>query len=71
MYAVNVLPQVAAASCRQTSWSPMAVLRCWRTRAVTRAELRRLLATSPHLVVDLGFDPAMVAGEAAKPFWRA
>lgn len=43
----------------------------WWTHAVTRAELRRLLATGHHLVEDIGLDVAWARAEAAKPFWRS
>jgi len=46
-------------------------LRAWRSRAAKRAELRRLLATAPRLLEDIGLDPRVAAIEAAKPFWRA
>ena len=48
-----------------------ATLRQWHQRRRQRAELRRLLAASPHLVIDIGITPEQAAFEADKPFWRA
>lgn len=43
------------------SMPPMAWLRALLVRRQTRAELQRLLETSPHLLVDVGLDPDEVA----------
>ena len=48
-----------------------ALLVRWRERRRQRAELRRLLAVSPHLVRDIGLTPSQAWLEARKPFWRA
>ncbi len=42
----------------------------WRRRLAQRAELGRLIETSPHLIDDLGLDRRDVLDEARKPFWR-
>ncbi len=42
----------------------------WRRRLLQRAELGRLIETSPHLIDDLGLDRHDVLAEARKPFWR-
>jgi uncharacterized protein YjiS (DUF1127 family) len=47
------------------------LLACWRQRRRQRADLRRLLAVSPHLVRDIGLTPSQAWLEAMKPFWRA
>lgn len=57
---------VAARPRARSGW-----LRRWRARQRTRAELRRLLAVSPHLLTDIGLSPAAAAAESAKPVWRA
>jgi uncharacterized protein YjiS (DUF1127 family) len=43
-------------------------LSAWRERSRQRRELSGL---SPHLLKDMGIDPADAAQEAGKPFWRA
>lgn len=45
------------------SMPPMAWLRALVVRRQTRAELRRLLETSAHLLTDIGLDPDEVAAE--------
>lgn len=40
----------------------------WENRRRTRGALRRL---DPHMLRDIGLDPAEAADEAVKPFWRA
>jgi len=41
----------------------------WRKRRKYRADLRRLLATGPHLIPDIGLKTEEAAREASKPFW--
>lgn len=43
----------------------------WRRRARHRAQLGRLIETSPHLIDDLGLNRRDAAEEARKPFWQA
>lgn len=43
----------------------------WRRRAAQRAQLARLIETSPHLIDDLGLNRRDAAEEARKPFWQA
>ena len=45
----------------------LAQIGTWRSRS---AERRQLAALSPHVLKDLGIDPADATREAAKPFWR-
>jgi uncharacterized protein YjiS (DUF1127 family) len=59
------------AGCNPHGFGLTALLSIWRERSRRRAELRRLLAVSPHLVRDIGFTPSQAWLEAAKPFWRA
>jgi uncharacterized protein YjiS (DUF1127 family) len=47
--------------------SVRAVLGRWRRLAVTRRELSRL---DERTLRDIGFDPAEVRRETAKPFWK-
>jgi uncharacterized protein YjiS (DUF1127 family) len=51
--------------------APLAMIRTWRRRERLRAELRRLLATAPHLIDDIGLSEKAARAEAAKPFWVA
>lgn len=41
----------------------------WRIRRNYRADLRRLLATGPHLIHDIGLKTEEAIMEASKPFW--
>ena len=41
----------------------------WRKRRNYRADLRRLLATGPHLIPDIGLSTEEAVQEASKPFW--
>jgi uncharacterized protein YjiS (DUF1127 family) len=41
----------------------------WRKRRNYRADLRRLLATGPHLIPDIGLKAEEATREASKPFW--
>jgi uncharacterized protein YjiS (DUF1127 family) len=41
----------------------------WRKRRNYRADLRRLLATGPHLIPDIGLKTEESIREASKPFW--
>ena len=41
----------------------------WRKRRNYRADLRRLLATGPHLIPDIGLETEEAIREASKPFW--
>ena len=41
----------------------------WRKRRNYRADLRRLMATGPHLIPDMGLKTAEAIREASKPFW--
>lgn len=50
---------------------PNTQLHLWCLRYYARKRIAELLATSPHLVVDLGLSRGQAAVEAAKPFWRA
>jgi uncharacterized protein YjiS (DUF1127 family) len=57
----------AARPPREHPW----LLHRWQARWCRRAELRRLLATSPHLLLDIGLTPRAAGAECSKPFWRA
>jgi len=41
----------------------------WQKRRKYRADLRRLLATGPHLIPDVGLKTEEAIREASKPFW--
>jgi len=41
----------------------------WRKRRKYRADLRRLLATGPHLIPDIGLKTEEADREVSKPFW--
>jgi uncharacterized protein YjiS (DUF1127 family) len=71
MIAVLSFPTSAATSAQDRPQRLLPPLRAWRSRAATRAELRRLLVTAPRLLEDIGLDPRVAAIEAAKPFWCA
>ncbi len=43
----------------------------WRQRIAWRRALRRMLATTPHLVADIGLTEADARDEIARPFWKA
>jgi uncharacterized protein YjiS (DUF1127 family) len=49
--------------------APLATIAAWRRRRQLRAELRRLLATAPYLLDDIGLSETAARTEAAKPFW--
>ena len=49
---------------------PHAVFQVWLERYRTRSELARLLRVGPHMIDDIGLDPAVVEAEAAKRFWQ-
>lgn len=46
----------------------IATIATWRQRSRARRDLARL---DPHILRDVGIDPARAAFEAAQPFWRA
>lgn len=48
----------------------VAVLPLMIERFRYRSALRRLIATSPHLVSDIGLSASEARIEAAKPFWQ-
>jgi uncharacterized protein YjiS (DUF1127 family) len=51
--------------------APLKTYRLWRFRHRYRAELRRLLATGPHLVKDLGLALDTAVRESEKSFWES
>lgn len=47
------------------------IVEAWRHRAHRRAELKRLLRVSPHLIADIGLDYDDVLAECRKASWQA
>ena len=72
----NIRNIAATSSHRQAATSGISVIfngilaqiGAWRERS---RERRQLGALPPHLLKDLGIDPADAQREASKPFWRA
>mgnify|MGYP001050125858 CR=1 FL=1 len=69
------MPQITAAALTSRPLPPLSRIAlsfaltvfAWETRAKSRRALRRL---DPHMLRDIGLDPAQAADESIKPFWR-